>query len=399
MASIDKNNGSWRIRFRDADGEQKAVRPGSSFTKRQVESIARHIEELRNAAISGQPMARTTATWLADIGKPLRRKLVKAGLIEDDESRRGMMIGPFIENYIASHRGKVSTKTKWTTTKNHLLGFFDVSTPLMDINKGHADQFRQYLYDKGQRENTVRRSCGIAKQFFRSAVRQELVPTNPFEDQTTTMMATQPDQFHFVTQSDTERLLQACPDMDWRVIIALVRHGGLRCPSEVLLLKWSDIDWDVGGKLPRMNVTSPKTEHHEGGQSRVVPLFPKLALVLREARGVAGDSELVVNRYHSPSQNLRTTFAKIVKRAGLMAWKKPFQNMRSSRQTELVDDFPKHVVSSWMGNSEAVAEKHYLQTTDVHFLRAVSESPNTPEEILSTNLSTNSHETTRKATK
>jgi len=67
------------------------------------------------------------------------------------------------------------------------------------------------------------------------------------------------------------------------------------------------------------------------------------------------------------AQNLRTTFNKIVKRAGL----KPFQNLRSTRETELMEIYPAHVVVAWIGHSEKVARQHYLQTTDAHFEKAV----------------------------
>jgi hypothetical protein len=30
-----------------------------------------------------------------------------------------------------------------------------------------------------------------------------------------------------------------------------------------------------------------------------------------------------------------------------------------------------HVVCAWIGNSQAVAAKHYLQTTDEHFEKAL----------------------------
>jgi hypothetical protein len=46
---------------------------------------------------------------------------------------------------------------------------------------------------------------------------------------------------------------------------------------------------------------------------------------------------------------------------------KPFQKRRSTRQTELAERFPQHVVCAWIGNSHAVAAKHYLQVTDEHF--------------------------------
>lgn len=72
--------------------------------------------------------------------------------------------------------------------------------------------------------------------------------------------------------------------------------------------------------------------------------------------------------------NLRTTFTKIVKRAGLTTWPRLFHNLRNSRQTELAERFPSHVVCDWLGNSEDIARKHYYQTTDAHFADA-SASP------------------------
>ena len=58
-------------------------------------------------------------------------------------------------------------------------------------------------------------------------------------------------------------------------------------------------------------------------------------------------------------------------------WPKPFQNLRSTRETELVEEFPVHVVVKWLGNSAAVARRHYLQTTEKHFVRAEFGPPDT----------------------
>gem|GEM_PF-4883286 len=38
--------------------------------------------------------------------------------------------------------------------------------------------------------------------------------------------------------------------------------------------------------------------------------------------------------------------------------------MRASRATELVKEFPEHVVTAWMGHSKRIAQKHYLQVTE-----------------------------------
>ena len=47
-------------------------------------------------------------------------------------------------------------------------------------------------------------------------------------------------------------------------------------------------------------------------------------------------------------------------------------DLRASRQTELTDEFPAHVVADWLGNTAEVADRHYLQTTDAHFQRAAA---------------------------
>lgn len=57
----------------------------------------------------------------------------------------------------------------------------------------------------------------------------------------------------------------------------------------------------------------------------------------------------------------------LIARAGQRPWPKLFHNMRSTRQTELTEDFPTHVVCAWLGNSPAVAQAHYLQIRDRHF--------------------------------
>ncbi|MSU80371.1 MAG: hypothetical protein EXS16_20055 [Gemmataceae bacterium] len=64
------------------------------------------------------------------------------------------------------------------------------------------------------------------------------------------------------------------------------------------------------------------------------------------------------------------TMVKIIERAGLVAWPKPFHNLRASRQTELAAVHPIHVVCQWIGNSAAITQAHYLQVTDGYFDRA-----------------------------
>ena len=70
------------------------------------------------------------------------------------------------------------------------------------------------------------------------------------------------------------------------------------------------------------------------------------------------------------STNLRTPFLRILRKAKVKPWTKLFQNQRSSRETELLKEFPVHVVCAWLGNTPRVALKHYAQVTDEAFKKA-----------------------------
>ena len=60
------------------------------------------------------------------------------------------------------------------------------------------------------------------------------------------------------------------------------------------------------------------------------------------------------------------------------ARRKDFAKRRSTRETELTERSPVHVACQWVGNSPKAATRHYLQTTDEHFARAVRKAVQNP---------------------
>src|SRR5262245_36943941 len=76
-----------------------------------------------------------------------------------------------------------------------------------------------------------------------------------------------PDRYYFVSHEEAARVLAACDgDVDWQLLFALARYGGLRIPSESNVLRWIDVDYVNWRK---MTVQSPKTAH----QGRLAALF------------------------------------------------------------------------------------------------------------------------------
>lgn len=275
-----------------------------------------------------------------------------------------MSLAPFVDGYIVGRTDlKPRTVIKFNATREYLVEFLGADRSLKAITAGDADDWRVFLIGKGMSENSVRKHVQIAKQFFTSAVRRKLIDANPFADLKSTVRAN-PEKFYFVTRAEADAVIAACPDNQWKLLFALRRYGGLRCPSEHLGLRWGDVDWTHG----RITVRSPKTEHHEGKAERVIPLFaelrPYVQAVLDELLEDFGpkanrlSEQPVITRYRDTNSNLRTQLQRIVRKAKLTPWPKLFQNLRSTRETELAERFPIQVVCEWIGNSEAVARTY-----------------------------------------
>jgi len=343
-------------------------------TRPEADAIGQHLDNLVSAQQNNLGLNPHTAQWLADVTGDLREKLAAAGLCDACASAT---LQVFIDDYIKSREVNTKPRTReiWGQVRRYLLEHWGVNRALRTLNAGDADSFVLHLKREGLGTNTSRRYIGIARQFINAAQRQHLVKDNPFKGISATV-ENDPEKFIFITPAMTTAVLNACPDAEWKIIVALGRYGGLRVPSELRNLRWADIDFTAG----KMKVMSPKTEHHLGGKSRLVPLYPELQPILEEAfkqQAAEGDVYVISAARRAAHYNPRTHLRRIIEDAGLTPWPDLFRNLRASRETELADTFPEHVVCRWMGNSKRIARKHYLHPTDAHFQRAVGAPQNT----------------------
>ena len=369
MASVshDKTTGRRAIQFTDGD-KRRSVRLGH-VTAKQAESAKLHVEDLIACKATGTAPKAATVDWLAGLTPGIRRRVERAGLIEPQERHECPTLGEWLESHVLGRRDvKEATATVYGHTRRNLLAFFGKDKRLDGITPGEADGFRVYLKtQENLAENTVRRRLGIAKQFFRAAVRKRLIPENPFAGQATAVRDN-PKRMYFVSREEAEAVLDACPNARWRLVFALCRYGGLRCPSEVARLKWEDVNWE---KM-RFRVHASKTKHHADAGIRVVPIFPELYPHLRDAFDEAEPGAVYCcPQFANANQMYRKYIMQFIRQAGLKPWPKVFQNLRSSRETELAENYPVQVVCAWIGNSPQVAAKHYLQVTEDHFAKAV----------------------------
>ena len=378
MASIAKDpNGRKRLTWIDHKGDRQTVHLGK-MNLPDAREVKTKVENIQSAMISGRAYDNATAEWIAEIPDSLAEKFVTKGLIEPPEPRDTTLkstLEPFLADYLQRRIDvKAATKEIYGHCIRNLTDHFGGNCELSTINAGNAEDFKMHLISLGLAKPTIHKRLQNARMFFHSAVKQKLIAENPFADikHAPTM---DPGRQYFVTHQEISQLLAVC-DPTWRTIVSLSRFGGLRCPSEVLSLRWQDINFDT----ERILVLSPKTEHLPGKASRVMPMFPELKTILSEAFDLApeGAEYVVGGNYREVSNtakgwrniNMRTPLIRLIERAGLTPWPRLFHNLRASRQTELTRKYPVHVVAAWLGNTPKTAEKHYLQVTDADFQQA-----------------------------
>jgi integrase len=378
MASIGREGARGelkRIIFRDAEGRQRTLRLGKCSERAALNALA-GFERVLEAHRVGSTIHPDGVRWLEAIDDRLHARVVRLGLgVEPRKGAAVVTLANLLDRFDAAVAVKPTTQYKYRQVADSLRAFLGADAPLASITPAHADNWRKSIAEakanpddktgpaKTLARATVAKRVVIAKSVFRKAVRWGLIASNPFAELRAGSQSN-PERAYYVTVESVRAILAACPDDQWRAIIALSRFAGLRCPSEVVGLRWGDVNWERG----RLMVRSPKTAGHEGHAVRVVPIAPELRPILQDLfdRAEVG-VEAVVPRLRDPAVNLRTQFERIIAKAGVKPWPRLFHNMRASCATDWAERFPAHVVAGWLGHSPMIAAQHYLQTRDAHF--------------------------------
>ena len=360
-----QSNGRYRFQPTGPNGHRLSIRWGQ-VTVNQAAQIAGHIETLITSAETATAVPRGTLLWLTDIGNELHEQLAAARLVEP---RRSALLGKFITDFMTESSNKPATITRYKSARRRLVKYFGERCDLVSITTDAARAWHRSMLGELS-PATVARDVGLARQFFNDARRRGFVQDNPF-DGLSAVVRPDKDRQHYIDQDTITAVIAACPNAEWRALVTIARYAGLRVPSEVRTLTWSAINWE----RDRFTVRSPKTEHHAQGDRRIVPLFPEVRSALADLFDQAEPGEdRVFTMNMGQGSALRKPFHRIIERAGFAPWDKLWQNLRSSCQTDLVQDHPQHAVCAWLGNSEKIADIHYLQVTDAHFAAAIAGS-------------------------
>ncbi len=313
--TVQKNGKYWQARWYDSNGRQRGKSLGRC-TKREANAKARELESRLNNGASPQGHTPTLAAYC--------------------------------ERFLANRPDlSEGTAALYRQTIRSLCDHFGPNCRLDRITRADAADWRASLSRAGMAAATISRKTREAKCLFKAATDEDAIPYSPFER----LKATTPPsdkQWKYVDQETLGRLLFACPSDHWQRLLALCRLAGLR-QGEALRLQWADVDL----KRRQLLIRNPEGHQTTKKRSRKVPICPELYRLLAGFRAIGPVVDL-----HG---NLWREFRAICRRAGLEPWAKWCHTLRKNCETDWSRELPLHVVTEWLGNSPAVAIKHYLR--------------------------------------
>jgi len=355
------------ICFQDLSGIQRKIRL-TGLNKRDADSFASRFRELLSSVKAGLVPSAVILEWAAKLDSRFQKVLQKFGLVSAKPVAQ-LTLREARDKYLELKAGKKpSTRRNILTASERLFKILGHEALVSSLTKGLCEKAVAIL-QATHAQGSVSQSIKKTKAILGHLVDLEIIAKSPMAHISPGPDAGDPDLLFFVTREMADRVLEACPDCEWRLIFGLARYGGIRIPSELVPLTWADVRWDEH----KIYVRSSKTEHHRGKKARWVPIFPELRPLLREAFDQAADKNGPVQaRFRDPEDdNPRTEMCRIIVSAGIEPWPKPFTNLRATRDTELRRaGVPDYKVDAWLGHSLKVAKKHYLQLIDEDYLIA-----------------------------
>ncbi|GAB5444702.1 MAG: hypothetical protein Fues2KO_50510 [Fuerstiella sp.] len=371
MASLSHNKERQRCRifFVAPDGSRRCL----GITQRKSEkekgllkrahSLLTNVEKLIEYRGSGTALDNTLLKWIEGLKPNHRKTLTECGLLEepdDGEELPPPTLREFCKQWMKDFdSGKPGTQNVRQRALNHLEAFFDEHKTLQDLTEYDAECYGKFLrQEQALAESTARKMLSIAKQMLRAAVKARLIDQNPFASEKTSPPKKAKEKQYHVSDAEVQAIYRKCPNTEWQAFLILGRYAGLRLPSEICELKWTDINWKTG----LMTIHSPKLQKSGSSGIRQVPLFPQVRTVLQKLWSENPDE------YVLPSlrrvTNVNPLFRRIVKDAGVKPWPDLCYNLRQSaiNDAEHNPRFTTKNVSDWFGNSEQTRLKHYSRT-------------------------------------
>ncbi len=217
-------------------GKEKTLSLDGSYKLRKVEDIKRNVEKVLDAMKTGDKLDRSTQAWLDNMTDNLRERFVRAGLIEDAQRFTLGELWDRYEMHSEQEQRKPNTIRNIEQYRKKFFQFFDESTELEEFTDDEASLYKPALLRSGLAGQSVAGHIKGVKAVFNFAVVWGYIEKSPFRHVTKGKMSNR-ERYVPVPMDYYRKILEECSTQAWRTILAFIRIGGLRCPSEIRELR------------------------------------------------------------------------------------------------------------------------------------------------------------------
>ena len=378
---------------RKIDGKWKETsrRIPNDISKRQLKNIINGLQTLCSTIDidirSNHPHSMETKDKISKLKSPFPDMLKHLGLLEGF-NQSDYNIKTFLYENIESDiervkRGEIvnSTVNKYRWACNYFIDYCDSINvyDLRNLTLKHCTDYR----DKRAKEvaaSSVQGEIKWLRGYLKRAVLRRIIQFNPFDGCTVKAPKGPQKARRIIIDSDKLQrigiyLKQSNPD--YYIYWSVVRWTGCR-KNEALLLRWEHLDLDNG----TMEMPSPKTAN-KGIAKRKLPIFPELKDAFEFARQrilPQSPSGFVIRDIlnldsHNRSKviwdnkNASPQLAKMIKRCGEKPWPKLFQNLRVTRENELLQqgEYRRDAVHAFIGHTSETFDANYASLSPEDF--------------------------------
>jgi site-specific recombinase XerD len=346
MGAYKTNRGHWQVNFSE-NGKQRILYLGQDFDAGSANRIARMVADILVYRKRGESLPTEILSQIEGLHPKVREKLEKRGLVDGGI---GWSLADLLKAfYETKSHLKPSTQSRYRDLGNNLLSFFGKDKRISSIKKSDCERFvTQLLSDYAS--STVSVGLRRFRTIFKFAVESGLISKNPF-DKIKGGADVNEDRHIYVVGETVHKVMSSCRDDHDRLLLALARFAGLRIPSEVRHMRYSDFS-DNEIRIHKNTKTG----------ARVVPLFGEVRKVLDRIIAAQGKDFNSLGLVFPKLGCFRERIIKAIDQSGMKRWAKLFVNLRSSCITDLDErGYSEKTMDAIFGNSAVVRKRHYVK--------------------------------------
>lgn len=393
---IQNNQKYFKIQYTDRKGKVEVIYLG--YDEKEAKYHSPFIDALIELSKQANPIYRDNILdYLKETKEEnpsLYKKLDKKGLVvkgEEELANDGKLtLGRLAELFLAFPHDVEDTTNRITTNAfKRLFEHFSKEMPIDELNLERIKLFQKWIYGK-YAEATASRFVKKYRQLFAWGIKHKYLTDNIFAEMKVGSMVNEERQ-QYIPTFIVQKLIDCCVTDELRFALFLARWCSFRIPSECNKLRWSNFDFDektffVTGKKNKIR----KVPIFDDERCDMYPFISEL-LTFHNCesfvRDIDGLSQLEIKsllqkngnsyfydmaKHYEKGQDYvfslafrerkaRSNQMDKLKHKAKVDFKKDFQNLRTSSETDMVRYYGIDAAVKWTGNSKKVALEHYLQ--------------------------------------